>query len=226
MQSILNLPDPLFPSIPETSRITPIDHWRCRIFVGHARLLRLQAKNDALQATRNVLGSQSRMSTNRKKTGGRIRRTSERGANGRGICRWCGAEVPKRRHTFCDDCCVHEWRLRTDPGYLREKVRDRDRGICAICGLNTIEFYRRLQRLPRKRRVELRRRLDIHPGRRSFWDADHIRPVVEGGGECDLSNIRTLCLWCHRDETEKLWRRRQNTDKQRRGETQRHTKAF
>ncbi len=166
------------------------------------------------------------MSTNRKKTGGWIRRTSERGANGRGICRWCGAEVPKRRRTFCDDFCVHEWRLRTDPGYLREKVRSRDRGICAICGLNTIEFYRRLQRLPRKRRAKLRRRLDIHPSRRSFWDADHIRPVVEGGGECDLSNIRTLCLWCHRDETEKLRRRRQSTDKQNLGVTQRHTEAF
>jgi hypothetical protein len=23
-------------------------------------------------------------------------------------------------------------------------------------------------------------------------------PVVEGGGECDLSNMRTLCLKCHR----------------------------
>jgi hypothetical protein len=23
-------------------------------------------------------------------------------------------------------------------------------------------------------------------------------PVAEGGGECDLSNMRTLCLKCHR----------------------------
>jgi hypothetical protein len=35
-------------------------------------------------------------------------------------------------------------------------------------------------------------------GRRHLWDADHILPVAKGGGECDLSNMRTLCLHCHR----------------------------
>ena len=153
------------------------------------------------------------MSTRRKKPGGRIYRTPEQGANGRGICRWCGEEVPKGRRTFCSDSCVYEWRLRTDPGYLREQVRARDRGVCAICGLDTIEFYRRFQRLPAWKREELRRQLDMHPGRRSFWDADHIQPVAEGGGECDLSNLRTLCLWCHDDETAKLRQRRQSTEK-------------
>ena len=44
--------------------------------------------------------------------------------------------------------------------------------------------------------------------RRSLWDADHIVPVVEGGGECDLSNIRTLCLLCHREVTAALRERR------------------
>jgi 5-methylcytosine-specific restriction protein A len=34
--------------------------------------------------------------------------------------------------------------------------------------------------------------------RKSIWDADHVVPVAEGGGECDLSNLRTLCLKCHR----------------------------
>jgi 5-methylcytosine-specific restriction enzyme A len=40
--------------------------------------------------------------------------------------------------------------------------------------------------------------------RKSLWDADHILPVVEGGGECDLDNIRTLCLRCHRVVTADL----------------------
>jgi hypothetical protein len=31
---------------------------------------------------------------------------------------------------------------------------------------------------------------------------------VEGGGECDLDNIRTLCVWCHRVETTRLAQRR------------------
>jgi 5-methylcytosine-specific restriction protein A len=40
--------------------------------------------------------------------------------------------------------------------------------------------------------------------RKSLWDADHILPVTEGGGECDLDNIRTLCLRCHRSVTAQL----------------------
>jgi hypothetical protein len=40
--------------------------------------------------------------------------------------------------------------------------------------------------------------------RKSLWDADHILPVTEGGGECDLENIRTLCLRCHRLVTAQL----------------------
>jgi len=43
--------------------------------------------------------------------------------------------------------------------------------------------------------------------RRSLWDADHIRPVAEGGGQCDLDNLRTLCLPCHREVTADLRRR-------------------
>ena len=31
-------------------------------------------------------------------------------------------EVPARRFTFCSAACVHEWKLRTDPGYLRDQV--------------------------------------------------------------------------------------------------------
>lgn len=41
-------------------------------------------------------------------------------------------------------------------------------------------------------------------GRSSGWDADHIVPVVEGGGECDLENYRTLCHPCHKIVTADL----------------------
>jgi hypothetical protein len=147
------------------------------------------------------------MSTKRKLPGGWIRKTKERGPNGRGVCRWCHVEVPGGRRTFCSDSCVHEWKLRANPGYLRDCVLSRDRGVCAICGLDTIEFYRRFQLVPARKRRALRSQLGMHANRRSFWDADHIVPVAEGGGECDLSNIRTLCLWCHQDSTLQLRRR-------------------
>jgi len=128
-----------------------------------------------------------------------------RGPNGRGICRWCELEVPPRRFTFCSEYCVHEWKMRTQPGYLREQVFLRDRGVCAGCAVDTLAA---LQQLKRSRGGN-REALMLHWGmktrmRRSLWDADHIVPVVEGGGECDLGNIQTLCLRCHRDATKRL----------------------
>ena len=144
------------------------------------------------------------MSTQRTMPGGRVGRNSiAKGENGRGICRWCSLEVPPGRWTFCSDWCVEEWRLRTDPGHLRERVFERDKGICAACGLNCVAEYSRLRKL---RGVARARALaDWQTGRRkSIWDADHIVPVAEGGGECDLSNLRTLCLKCHRLCTAKL----------------------
>lgn len=35
----------------------------------------------------------------------------------------------------------------------------------------------------------------------SAWHADHIIPVYQGGGLCDESNLRTLCVLCHKDVT-------------------------
>jgi len=43
-----------------------------------------------------------------------------------------------------------------------------------------------------------------HPTFGQFWQADHIVPVCEGGGECDLTNLRTLCTMCHEKETSGL----------------------
>jgi 5-methylcytosine-specific restriction protein A len=132
-----------------------------------------------------------------------------KGQNGRPLCRWCGLEVPPRRFTFCSDWCVHEWRLRTDPGYLRDQVFQRDRGVCAICHADSGAAYLELKRA----RGTHRRKLLAHWGlkrlnRRTLWDADHVLPVAEGGGECDLENIRTLCVKCHRTATAELRKRR------------------
>ena len=119
----------------------------------------------------------------------------------RGLCRWCGGEVRKGRFTFCSAACVHQWKLRTDPGYLRDEVFARDRGVCARCGLDT----EALRRDKRKLDYAARRQFEKEWGRRRhLWDADHIVAVVEGGGECGLSNIRTLCLKCHRQATAEL----------------------
>jgi 5-methylcytosine-specific restriction enzyme A len=150
------------------------------------------------------------VSTQRTMPGGWAdRATLAKGENGRNLCRWCNLEVPKGRITFCSDWCVEEWRLRTDPGYVREKVLERDKGICAVCRVDCEAAWRHLKR----QRGAARLRIQIEWGlkrapRKSLWDADHIVPVVEGGGECDLANLRTLCLKCHRAATAELRKRR------------------
>ncbi len=136
-----------------------------------------------------------------------------KGANGRSLCRWCNLEVPPGRRTFCSDWCVEEWRLRTDAGYIREKVLERDRGVCAHCRVDCLEAWRHLKRLRGAARLKAHAEWGFRPGqrpRKSLWDADHIVPVIEGGGECDLQNIRTLCLKCHRQVTAQLRQRRSN----------------
>jgi len=146
------------------------------------------------------------MSTTRTMPGGWADRNRlPKGGNGRNLCRWCSLEVPKGRLTFCSDWCVEEWRLRSNPGYLRDKTFERDRGVCALCGLDTVREFNRIRRLRGAARLRAFAQHGIRPrARHSLWDADHIAPVSVGGGECDLSNIRTLCLKCHRGVTAAL----------------------
>jgi 5-methylcytosine-specific restriction protein A len=140
--------------------------------------------------------------------GGRTRsHLLARGPNGLTLCRWCDLEIlAKRRRTFCSDYCVDQWRLRTDPGYLRDRVFARDRGVCAACDADTIAIFAALKRsrgAARAAGLSLYGMKSI-TSRRSLWDADHILPVAEGGGQCDLDNLRTLCLPCHREVTAQL----------------------
>ncbi len=166
-------------------------------------------------------------------------RKLQKGPNGRNLCRWCGNEVSGRRRTFCSDECVHEHKIRSQPGYAKREIEKRDKGICCICGLDTAQverlieesiptqvptwswktagggkrarekYHEQAERMFRNKPVQrrFRRWLGI-PGHRSvLWDMDHILPVSKGGGECGLENLRTLCIWCHREETAKLKRK-------------------
>ena len=133
------------------------------------------------------------------------RRALLKGSNGRNLCRWCELEVPAGRSTFCSEWCVNEWKLRTQPGYVREQVLERDKGICAMCAIDCSAEMRKLKRCRTEKREAAWLAWGLKPRqRRTLWDADHILPVAEGGGECDLTNIRTLCLHCHRRVTAEL----------------------
>lgn len=56
-----------------------------------------------------------------------------------GTCTWCQGPVTPPRRSWCSDACVDEYRIRREPAYARDRVFDRDHGVCALCGLRTEE---------------------------------------------------------------------------------------
>jgi len=143
-------------------------------------------------------------------------RKGQRGPNGRPLCRRCGAEVPKGRRSWCGEQCVHDHRVENDSGYARNRVEERDKGVCSECGLDCERLRRSLRQhncAGQKRFVHLFLFVTGRPYTakfsqwRSLWEMDHIKPVVEGGGTCGLENLRTLCVWCHNRVTADLRRR-------------------
>ena len=100
----------------------------------------------------------------------------KRGPDGKRLCKVCEGDLPKRRTSYCSNECA----MRNNPGMIRHAVWRRDKGICALCGMDTWH------------------------GR---WEADHIIPVSEGGGLCGLEGYRTLCKKCHGKESGELRKR-------------------
>jgi 5-methylcytosine-specific restriction endonuclease McrA len=112
--------------------------------------------------------------------------------------------------------CVEEWRVRSDSGFARAAVFHRDRGVCLRCGLDTIALRARMELVLSCLRggdgAAFREKLkDFDPflgSHGELWNVDHAIPVSEGGGQCGLDNLRTLCIPCHRIETAALARKK------------------
>ena len=132
------------------------------------------------------------------------------------VCRWCAGQISPPRRTFCSASCVHNYRLRTSVSYMRDQIYLRDKGVCALCKIDTNMHARTLRRLQREldhtpssqlqeQISSLRSELKLAKNRKvhfrrwggGLWDADHILPVCNGGGLCGLENMRTLCVKCH-----------------------------
>lgn len=135
--------------------------------------------------------------------------------DGKYYCRFCGSPCPRGRRSYCSDSCQKEMELRFSSAYVRKQVFERDKGICALCGCNADKLEERVRRIWHKLKWErgrdnrmdrVRRLLGVLNLRETLWNADHITPVVKGGGGCGLDNYRTLCIWCHKKETAKLRR--------------------
>ena len=129
----------------------------------------------------------------------------------RGVCRWCGKEIlylkgdhkgqRDRRRRWHPEC-VEAYEA-SDPREARRRIRKRDRGRCADCGLDTYGLRRSLR--GRGMTQALRERGFVP--RRSLWELDHIVPLVDGGSH-DPSNLQTLCTPCHKKKTAQEARQR------------------
>lgn len=132
-----------------------------------------------------------------------------KGPNGLPLCRWCSQEVQPPRLTFCCDDCVEQHKIRTQPGFAKVRVFERDHGVCALCGVDTCASLKGpVCRSGHSGGMPGTGYLFRVSAACSRFDMDHIVPVIEGGGSCGLDNLRTLCRPCHKLETAKLAKRR------------------
>lgn len=139
-----------------------------------------------------------------------------RGPHGRCLCRVCSVEVPPHRRTYCSQECVDaqandvELQVRRSPSFAREQVWLRDRGVCAACGFDIKPLLREHWSKHTSDAEWIKKAVENGYDSGHLWQMDHIVPVCEGGGECGLDNLRTLCTACHRRETRELARRRRS----------------
>ena len=137
---------------------------------------------------------------------------------GNRVCRMCKGKLPKGRTSWCSDECNNDAMIMCYPSFARSAVYKRDKGVCALCHTDAhrleMRFYHWKKYIVKKagggKANEFEHRLKKRGWRigGSWWDADHIHPVVKGGGGCGLENYRTLCVLCHKKETRELARQR------------------
>ncbi|XP_064602410.1 uncharacterized protein LOC135468214 isoform X2 [Liolophura sinensis] len=128
---------------------------------------------------------------------------------------------------FCSPDCSHTYWMKTHNDYSRGQIFDLEHGICQLCRVDAHSVFRQIRDTP-----ELKKRAMIlkdtvyskltarqkssmvqNPTAGLFWHVDHIVPVWEGGGECDIDNLRTLCTPCHHRVTAEQSRQRSRARK-------------
>lgn len=130
---------------------------------------------------------------------GRYRQPRGKGPNGRSLCRYCHEEVPKGRSSWCSKECykLGDW------GAARHEVWKRDRGVCALCGLDCHKLASVLRKANHREKFEMLRDTPLEWVAHRYgvlYEVDHILPKHLGGTH-DLDNLRTLCVPCHKRVT-------------------------
>lgn len=105
--------------------------------------------------------------------------------------------------------------MRTSNRFIREELFKIEHGVCTTCQLDCHKLVEHVKPLSLERRrgyiekvapnvakrKNMLEKLVNEPTEGNAWHADHIVPVYQGGGECKLENMRTLCVACHYDVT-------------------------
>lgn len=118
----------------------------------------------------------------------------------KGICQICSLDAHSLWKQVCIDCCLLNM-LRFVP-FVVTYLQFYCTKVLAV------EPPERLALLQKHNfKVRAAGSILTSPKAGDFWQADHIIPVSEGGGECDMDNFRTLCSKCHAKETEVLRQR-------------------
>jgi 5-methylcytosine-specific restriction endonuclease McrA len=94
----------------------------------------------------------------------------------------CGNVLSGKKKKWYSKECMHNSLIRFliikgDIQVIRNELFKIDKGYCRSCG----QYH-------------------------EDWEADHILPVIRGGGGCTLDNFQTLCPECHKIKTSELYR--------------------
>ncbi|KAH9519017.1 Swi SNF matrix associated, actin dependent regulator of chromatin [Bulinus truncatus] len=118
---------------------------------------------------------------------------------------------------LCSHACMDKYWTITKASYCRDQIYEIEQGVCRLCQFDADKLYSRIKATQGvKARLNLinnspyagftakqRQKMVENPQAGQFWHVDHITPVWQGGGMCDLDNLRTLCTPCHLRITQK-----------------------
>ncbi|WIA10259.1 hypothetical protein OEZ85_010458 [Tetradesmus obliquus] len=120
---------------------------------------------------------------------------------------------------FCSLDCERLFFIKNSSSGIRRALFRLERGVCQACRLDCHALVQQLQQISKdtpgwqaQRRAVVAHRAPAFLARGCTayldklldqateghaWHADHILAVYEGGGGCDMDNLRTLCVPCH-----------------------------
>ncbi len=131
----------------------------------------------------------------------------------------CGQPIPPGRKTYAGPLCHGRWRNKHHKHRdARNSLFMREGGVCAECGTDTMALRSAYIQSLHTRFPDMMPALmdELHPElrphsypslRHSWWQADHVVPIIEGGTSRP-EDYQTLCIPCHKSETRSLQCRR------------------